>query len=218
MDPFLENADTWPVFHHELVTALHKVLMPMLNRPYESRIGARRYLAEPVPGALSTRVEQHEEYVELYKANAGGLITLVDVISPANKLTDSGKRAYMHTRQQAKDSSANCVEIDLVLQGQPILEYSREGMPDFDYSVTVVRPLPPERFEIWIGMLDKRLPRFRVPTIATDRDIIVDLQSVFTQAYQQGGFAGRVDYRQEPDWRLKDSSRNRFSEIIKSSI
>ena len=38
------------------------------------------------------------------------------------------------------------VEIDLVLQGQPLWDYSRAGLPDWDYAVTVARATQPERY------------------------------------------------------------------------
>jgi hypothetical protein len=90
------------------------------------------------------------------------------------------------------------VEIDLVLQGQPLLDYSRDGLPDWDFAVTVTRAHQPERYEIYTATLQKRLPRFRLPLASDDRDTVVDLQAVFTRCYDQADFASKVDYKRDP--------------------
>lgn len=214
MNPFLESLETWPAFHRQMMAALHQDLVPRLRGHYQARIGERRYTAEPAPGIPGTGVERREEYIEIYGANDGGLVTLVDVVSPANKTSDFGRRAYLHTRQQAKDLKANLVEIDLVLQGQPTLDYPREGLPDWDYAVTVSRSVEPDRLEIYTATLHKRLPCFRLPVVAMSPDIVVDLQNVFMFTYERGGFAGHVDYRREPDGGLKDATRRRLRELL----
>ena len=70
-------------------------------------------------------------------------VTVIDVVSPANKLTPQGREAYLETRRRAKLRGANVVEIDLCLQGEPMLDYSREGLPEWDYAVTVTRASSP---------------------------------------------------------------------------
>jgi len=64
--------------------------------------------------------------------------------------------------------------------------------------VTVTRCTHPERYEIYTATLQKRLPRFRLPFAADDCDAVLDLQSTFTHCYDEGGFAGRIDYCQPP--------------------
>jgi hypothetical protein len=213
MDPFLENPDLWPVFHHHLVAALQDILSN-LSRRYQARIGERRYSLELPADPTGTRPERREEYVEIGEASDGRLVTLLEVVSPANKTTDSGRQAYLHTWQLARDLRANVVEIDLVLQGKPMLSYSREGLPDWDYAVTAARSGTPDRYEIYTTTLAKRLPRFRLPLAADYRDSVVDLQAVFTRTYEQGGFAGQIDYRQDPAVPLKEESRRWLAELL----
>jgi len=85
---------------------------------------------------------------------------------------------------------ANFVEIDLVLQGQRLIEYPNY-VPTWDYSVTVMRVTHPERYEIYSATLPKRLPRFRVPMASDDRDTVLDLQAAVSQAYDQENSANR---------------------------
>jgi hypothetical protein len=184
MDPYLEVPDLWPLFQAAFVTCLRQTLA--LAGPYQARVRERRYRDEP------------EQYVAIVRPSDEGLMTLVEVVSPSNKMTSAGREAYLNTRQQAKAAGASLVEIDLVLQGQPTLEFSRDGLPQWDYVVTVTRVSAPERYEIYTATLQKRLPRFRLPLAATDRDSVVDLQHVFTRCYDQANFSGRINYRDAP--------------------
>src|SRR5262249_60819854 len=99
---------------------------------------------------------------------------------------------------------ANLVEIDLVLQDRPTLDYSREGLGELDYFVTVVRGSRQDRYEVYAASLQKRLPRLRLPLAADDRDTVLDLQAAFTGCYQRGGYAGRIDYCPDPAVPLRD--------------
>src|SRR5207302_9295148 len=134
-------------------------------------------------------------YIEVRQRSASRLVTLLELVSPANKTTQQGRAGYLDKRREGRSAGANLVEIDLVLQGQPTLDYSRDGLPDWDYAVTVTRSTQPERYEIYTTTLQKRLPRFRLPLAADDRDTVVDLHDVFRRCYDQGDFGSQIDYQ-----------------------
>lgn len=211
MDPYLEAPAVWPAFHHQFVVALHQVLQPGLTgERYQSRVRERRYQVD----LTGTDSEQRENFIEVTEANSGNLVTLIDSVSPANKTTAPGRQAFLDTRQQAKDQTANIVEIDLVLQGEPMLDYSRDGLPTWDYAVTVTRMTYPERYEIYTATVQKRLPRFRVPLAANDRDTVVDLQAVFLQAFEAGDFGNQIDHQREPTTAMDDDAFGRIRELL----
>jgi hypothetical protein len=180
MDPYLEDPGHWPAFHQRLVATLYQVILPNLADRY---VVARTTLDEPI---------------EIRRRGDGSLVTLVEVVSPAHKTTDAGREAYLGRRRKALEDKASVVEIDLVMQGRPTLDYSRDGLPEWDYAVTVARSTHPERYEIYTATLQKRLPRFRLPLAPDDRDAVLDLQSAFTRCYAEGGYFSRIDYRRDP--------------------
>ncbi len=137
------------------------------------------------------------------------------MVSPTNKTTGAGRAAYLDKRREGKNANANLVEIDLVLQGQPTLDYSRDGLPDWDYAVTVTRSTQAERYEIYTATLQKRLPRFRLPLAADDRDTVLDLFTAFTRCYDQGGFASKIDYKRDPAAPLQEEDRRWLNEVLK---
>jgi hypothetical protein len=207
MDPYLEDEKLWPEFHHQLITCLYQILLPGLVDRYRARVGQRRYVTEQPLFTSVVREEHREEFVEIRQRNDGRLVTLLDVVSPANKTTEQGREAYLEKRRESKTAGAHLVEIDLVLQGVSMLDYSREGLPDWDYAVTVTRANHPDRFEIYTATLEKRLPRFRLPLAGDDRDTVVDLHTTFTRSYDQGGFATKIDYEQDPTTALTGEDR-----------
>lgn len=217
MDPYLEDDSLWPAFHHQFVLCLYQILTPGLVDRYRARIVQRGYVTEQALFTSVLREEHQEDYIEIRQRTDNRLVTLVDVVSPANKVLPAGRQSYLATRCEARSGNANLVELDLVLQGQPTLDYSRDGLPDWDYAVTVTRSTQPERYEIYTATLQKRLPRFRLPLAADDRDTVLDLHTAFTRCYDQGGFASRIDYQKDPATALSEEDRAWLRELLKQA-
>jgi Protein of unknown function (DUF4058)/Protein of unknown function (DUF2934) len=210
MDPYLEDPALWPEFHGRLVAAIRQLLLPDLQDRYAVAIGQRRHATKP--GAEGYQ----EDYLEIRQLSDDKFITLVDVVSPANKTTNTGRQAYLETRQNARDRGANLVEIDLLLQGEPTLDYCREGLPKWDYAVTVTPRTHPERHEIYTATLEKRLPRFRLPLAPEDRDRVLDLQAAFTRCYAEGEYFGRIDYCREPGVPLGEEEQRWLDALLQA--
>jgi hypothetical protein len=215
MDPYLEDEQLWPSFHHGLVTCLQQVIQFGLMDRYSSTLGDRRYVRDDGPSGAAPSGEEREQYIEVYARPQGRLVTVVDVVSPANKTTAAGRAAYLATRQHAKDVGANLVEVDLVLQGTAILEYPREAVPTWAYAVSVSRAINWERHEFYPATLWKFLPRFRVPLATDQRDLILDLQGVFAHSYDHAGFDFRIDYTREPGVFLYGEDRRWLAELLR---
>ena len=205
MDPYLEDEVLWPLFQHQLVASLYQILLPGLVDRYRARINQRTYVTEEPLFTSIIRQERQEEYIELRQRTDGRLVTLIDMPSPINKTLTQGRAAYLDTRRMARSQNASIVEIDLILQGTPLLDYSREGLPEWDFAVTVTRCTQPERYEIYTSTLAKRLPRFKVPLSPDDRDTVLDLQATFARAFDQSNFAGKIDYKQDPATKMSDT-------------
>jgi hypothetical protein len=208
MDPYLEDPCLWPAFHSELTRALTNQLLPGLIQRYNLVPGTRRYTTDAG--------EHQEDYVEIRGGQDDALVTVIDIVSPANKTTAAGRLACLNTRRAALDSKASVVEIDLVMQGLPMLDYSREGLPEWDHAVTVTRAAQPVRYEIYTATLQKKLPKFRVPLAADDRDMVLDLQTVFVKCYDEGRYSERIDYAREPPVPLSDEKRQRLDGSLQS--
>ncbi len=214
MDPYLEDDSLWPAFQHQLVLSLYQILVPQLSDRYRAHVAQRQYVTEQAPTICQ---EHNEDFIDIRQHSDGRLVTVIDAVSPANKTTATGRKAYLEKRRDYRASSSNLVELDLVLQGEPTLDYSRDGLPDWDYAVTVTRSTQPERYEIYTATLQKRLPRFRLPLAADDRDTVLDLQTVFTRCYDQGGFAARIDYQKDPPTALSTEDGHWLQDVLRQA-
>jgi hypothetical protein len=191
------------------------MLLPGLLDRYRARVGEREYASEEALFTSVVREEHKEPFIEVRQRSDGRLITLIEIISPANKITSEGRRVYTERRDEVKRMNANLVEIDLVLQGQTLIDCAKEAVPTWDYAVVVTRWTHPDRYEIYSATLPKRLPRFRVPLASDDRDTVLDLQASVARAYDQGDFAKAIDYTRDPATRLSDESRRWIDERLK---
>lgn len=214
MDPYLEEETHWPLFHHQLVMCLYQILSPGFVDRYRARVGQRHYTTEQALFTSILREEHHEDFIEIRQRSDSRLVTLIEVVSPTNKTTQKGRSCYLEKRREGRTHNANLVEIDLVLQGTPLLDYSRDKLPDWDYAVTVTRATQPDRYEIYTTTLQKRLPRFRLPLASDDRDTVLDLQTAFSRSYDQCGLSGKIDYTRDPTISLSEEDRHWLDSLL----
>src|SRR5213075_3562704 len=93
MDPFLEEETLWPEFQHHLVLCLYQILLPGLVDRYRARVGQRSYVTEQALFTSIIREEHREDYIEIRQRNDGKLVTLLDIVSPSNRISSSGRQA-----------------------------------------------------------------------------------------------------------------------------
>ena len=215
MDPYVEDDKRWPAFQPLLVHALYQMLLPGLMDRYRARVGEREYTSEEALFTSIVRQEHKEAFIEVRQRADGRLITLIEVISPSNKITTEGKRIYRCRRDEVKRMNANVVEVDLILQGPTLFDCAKDAAPAFDYAVVVTRWTHPDRYEIYSATLPKRLPRFRVPLASDDRDTVLDLQAAVAKAFDQGNFIKSIDFARDPATHLTDENRKWLNERLK---
>ena len=190
MDPYLEEAARWPDVHQSLITYIRDALQPEVRPRYYARIGERVYILNPV--------EHREPYVEIVHAGGDEVVAVIEVLSPANKAPGEGHQLYRRKQQLILDSPAHLIEIDLLSAGLLTVAISEEGLaslPPHRYLVSVRRAPDRYRFEVYPIPLQQRLPRMHIPLREPDPDVGLDLQQVFTQCYDNGGYADLIDYR-----------------------
>ena len=133
--------------------------------------------------------------MEVRDARSRRLITVVELLSPTNKLPGSDRDQHLAKRARLMAQGVNLVEIDL-LRGGPRMPM--EGVPACDYLVMVARPADWPRAGVWpIGLRDP-LPPIPVPLAEPDPDVRVDLQRLLHAIYDAAGY-DRFIYAGEPD-------------------
>jgi hypothetical protein len=177
-------------------------------REPEADVGLATSQATAPAGALDNPivltfppVQRREPFVEIVHTAGDEVVTIIEVLSPANKAAGEGQRLYRRKQEVILDSPAHLIEIDLLAEGLPAValpERARATLPPHRYLVSVRRAPEQYRFELYPIPLQQRLPRLRVPLRAPDPDVGLDLGAVLTQCYDNGGYADLLDYRQPP--------------------
>jgi hypothetical protein len=127
------------------------------------------------------------------------VVTVLELLSPWNKLASQDRRRYLAKRQRLLASPVHLVEIDL-LRGRGARMPVR-GLPPCDYCALVSRAAARPTVGLWPVRLADRLPVLPVPLRAPAADAKLDLQALVHQIYDAGGYADYL-YRRPPRPRL----------------
>lgn len=154
-------------------------------------------VAEPL--ILTTLIEDeiHEARLEVIDTNQHSVVTVIELLSPTNKITGSrGRASYEQKRREVMTSSTHFVEIDLLRDGDHL--HTRELLPKGDYFVHVSRKDRRPKGYVWPILLPQRLPVIAIPLKEVDGDVALDLQTVLATAYDRAAYDLEIDYRTEP--------------------
>jgi hypothetical protein len=166
---------------------------------------------EPVSVILPKIETESIGYIEIRTIREGSLVSVIEVLSPTNKV-DPGRRAYRLKMEQFRQASVNLVEIDLLLDGKRL--ETVEPLPLADYYALVSRP---ERYRLtaaYCWSIRRKLPKIPIPLKVPDADIALDLDEAFRTTFDRGGYARRVRYDLPLPGNLTDADREWVKSVI----
>jgi hypothetical protein len=136
-----------------------------------------------------------ERYLEIRKPATRELVTVVEVLSPWNKQSASGREEYLRKREAVLGSGTNLVEIDLLRTGRrmPTLR----AVAPYDYGVLVSRGGFASRAVLIPFSVRDPIPEFPVP-LRPEEDTEVNLGQLVSLAYDRGGYDLVLDYSTSP--------------------
>ena len=160
-------------------------------------------LAEPLPafsGVLEVDVpmanEVSEDFLEIHEVKSGSLITILELLSPTNKLDPDGRRQYERKRTQILGAFTNLVEIDLLRAGEPMPTYGRPMQSD--YRILVSRGWQRPRSHLYPFDVRQNIPQIPIPLQKDEPEPLLDLNGVLHALYSRARFDLRLDYTQQP--------------------
>jgi hypothetical protein len=177
MNPFLEQEDTWPDFHHRFIDRMAEAIAEQVEPRYLVKLKIEEHLL-PWPEA------ERQAFLEIRDRFSRELITVVEFLSPANK--GRHRDQYMLKRDRVLISTAHLVEIDLLRGGEAPPAPDR---PECDYSVMVSRAEQRPEAGFWPIGLRAPLPAVPIPLRTPDHDATLDLQGLLHQVYDAGRYA-----------------------------
>jgi hypothetical protein len=160
-----------------------------------------------------------ETFIQIIDTASGNrVVTVVEVLSPTNKLPGEDRDAYLRKQRELCRSDTNLVEIDLVRQGRHTAAFPLEKVRAnrrTPYLVCVRRATRPGKAEVYLISLEDRLPVIQVPLRPQDADVRLDLQPLLDQVYQRGRYDGDIDYTQDPQPPLSKQGAAWVAELLR---
>lgn len=163
-----------------------------------SRSGASAVLEMGVEVRVPAEDPIRERYLEI--RSAGGmdeLITVIEVLSPSNKLPGNGRDEYLLKRGAITASETNLVEIDLLRAGPRMP--AQGGPSSYDYGILICRASQRPRAQLIPFSVRDLIPDFPLPLQPGEAEPLVPLGTAYMQVYQRGRYASRIDYGSSPE-------------------
>ena len=185
------------------------VTQPDTTRPEVARAAAG---ATVVQVAMPAVDEVTETFLEVRDAKTGTAITVIELLSPANKSHRAGRDDYLQKRAHICRTRTNLIEIDLLRSGEPMPFAT--PIPHRDYRILISRGATRPRADLYLFGIRERIPDLPVPLTARDPEPTVDLNAVWQATYDRARFDLRIDYAEEPVPPLLDADRQWARERI----
>jgi hypothetical protein len=181
MNPYLEQDDAWHDFHKRFIPLVATLLGGQLRPRYIVKINEHMD-------------HERQSFVEIRDRKNRELITVVELLSAANKDAGPDHEQYSAKRNELLNGPVHLVEIDLLCGGPPL---PGENRPGCSYSVLVSRAERRPHADFWPIALRERLPVIPVPVRSPEPDAQLDLQATLDQIYDVAGYAYYI-YEETP--------------------
>jgi hypothetical protein len=160
--------------------------------------GAVLAITEPIIIPLLLDEEIKEARLEIRDRASDSLVTIIEILCPANKIRGSrGRASLMEKRQETVGSNVSWVEIDLLRGGDPTIV--RPPLRPCDYRIMRWPAGDYTKGKYWPVSVRHALPVVGIPLRGDDPPAPLDLNAVLRAAYDHGAYDLSIDYRREPE-------------------
>ena len=134
-----------------------------------------------------------EWYLEVREAVRGKLVTVIEVLSPTNKVHEPGRKKYRKIRDKILDSKTSMIEIDLLRAGKPMPMTIAQPMQS-DYRILVSRSARRPQATLYALGLRQPIPAVPIPLLPRESEPTLDLNRVLHDLYDRARFDLRLNY------------------------
>jgi hypothetical protein len=206
------------VFVHELPESSGRLIgradVAVSSRPdLGTSAGTASLIVGPVQVELTSVADvERLLYLEIRDRQSRHLVTVVEMLSPANKRPGKDRDQYVAKREQLLHSSVNLVEIDL--RRWPRMP--AEKMPKCDYCILVSEAERLPVAQVWPFQLSDPLPPLLIPLRESSTPLRIDLQALFQDVFVAAQYARHI-YERVPDPPLTAEQAKWAEALLKAS-
>ena len=163
--------------------------------PKRAGVGQGAATLEPVSVVVETDdpEEIRETWIEILKLPDLELVTVIEVLSPTNKL-GGGREDYLNKRREFLNRPVHFVELDLLLGGHRLPMRAERPLDQFVAMVSRFERRP--KAEVYTWSLREALPQIPIPLSAPDPDVLLEFAPPFVMAYERGFYSRILEYNQ----------------------
>ena len=137
-----------------------------------------------------------ESYLEIRDAETHEVVTVIEVLSPSNKVPGQGRLEYEAKRRQVLMTLTSLVEIDLLRAGEPM---PMKPVPKSYYRILVRRGWEGNKGIVYAFGLRHPIPEIPVPLRQGEKEAKLNLNPLLSDIYDRARYHLRLNYRQPPD-------------------
>ncbi len=180
----------------------------LIGIPDVAIAAAKSLTARPAPVAVATPatqavavmlpmpIEVQEGYLEVREVATQAVVTVIEVLSPANKRPGRGREAYLQKRDLVLGSHTHLVEIDLLRSGAA-MPMAGAGAAS-DYRIVVSQQERRPHAELYpFGLIDP-IPGFAVPLKPGSEEPVVQLDALLQTVIDRAGLSVVLNYQSDP--------------------
>jgi Protein of unknown function (DUF4058) len=188
---------------------------PWVGNPSEYPEGGVGTLTKPQKVQVKMPWEVKERYLEVREVATKTLITVIELLSPANKRAGEGRSLYETKRIKILNSMTHLVEIDLLRSGKPMMvQGASPALDRAQYRILVSRAGERPNADLFVFDLQEEIPDFPIPLRGELPEPIVRLQTLLNATDQRGRLDLLINYEAEPVPGLKEPDRRWMREIL----
>ncbi|OQY45702.1 MAG: hypothetical protein B6242_09690 [Anaerolineaceae bacterium 4572_78] len=168
------------------------------NLPITSGGTAVMTKTKPMVAILSIPKSHIHRYLTVRWAGNHEVITVIEIISPANKV-GHGRKQYLEKRHNVLSSMTNLVEIDLLRKGKPLpMQVTKEN----HYRILVSRADDRPQTDVYLFSVRQSIPDIPIPLYPEDPEPILSLNEILHDIYVKGYYHRQINYGKPPIPRL----------------
>lgn len=174
-----------------------------------SRESSHQAVTVLIPEVYWTR----QRFLTIREQSRGNAVTILEILSPTNKLPGDGRRDYGDKRLRVMESGTHLVEIDLIRVGDPLPVEGYDG--DAPYRILVSRSELRPSAELYPFGLQSTVPDIAMPLLDADDEPTLRLGEIVNDLYLQDYYGRLLNYNDDPAGPLSDHDRAWLDQMLR---
>jgi hypothetical protein len=170
-------------------------------------------LEAPATIVLPAVRQEGNRYLKILDAKNHRVVTVLEILSPANKNAGIDREAYLMKRNEYYATGMNVIEIDLLRTGQR-MPWGEHHPPRGDYYVMICRASEFPKAGIWSLSVREPLPTIPIPLDQGIPEPHLALKECFDNAFEDSRHETEIDYSFPPTPPLEEPDATWARELL----